>query len=92
MIRSFRNKGVRRFVEDGDSSKLSVRNIDRLAIILRQLDAAKAPEQMNLPGFFFHPLKGQERGRFSMRVTGNFRLTFGWDGEDAIDLDLEDYH
>jgi len=41
---------------------------------------------------YFHALKGQEKGRFSVRVTGNFRMTFGWDGEDAIDLDLEDYH
>lgn len=92
MIRSFRNKGLRRFAENGNSSKLSVRNIDRLVIILRQLDAAKVPEQMNLPGFFFHSLKGSEKGRFSVRVTGNFRLTFGWDGTDAIDIDLEDYH
>lgn len=69
-----------------------MKNPDRVTIILRQLDAAKRPEQMNLPGFFFHVLKGRERGRYSVRVTGNFRLTFGWNGEDAIDVDLEDYH
>lgn len=92
MIRSFRSKGLKRFAEGGDPSKLSVRNVERLEIMLRHLDGATTPEQMNLPGFFFHALKGREKGRLSVRVSGNFRLTFGWDGEDAIDVDLEDYH
>jgi proteic killer suppression protein len=92
VIRSFRSKALRRLVEDGDSSKLSVRNVDRLEILLRRLNAVKRPEHMNLPGFYFHPLKGQEKGRYSVRVTANYRLTFGWDGEDAIEVDLEDYH
>jgi len=47
---------------------------------------------MNAPGLFFHALAGDKRGRFSVRVSGNWRLTFAFDGEDAIDLDLEDYH
>ena len=92
MIRSFRNKALKRFVEQGDSSKLSVRNLERLEILLRRLNAVKRPEYMNLPGFFFHQLKGEQRGRYSVRVTGNYRLTFGWDKDDAIDVDLEDYH
>ena len=92
MIRSFRSKALKRFVESGDASKLSIRNVQRVEIILRRLDASRIPEHMNLPGLYFHALKGQEKGRFSVRVTGNFRMTFGWDGEDAIDLDLEDYH
>lgn len=92
MIRSFRSKPLKRFVENGDRSKLSVKSIERLITVLRQLDAAKSPEQMNVPGFYFHALKGQEKGRCSVRVTANYRLTFGWDGEDAIEVDLEDYH
>ena len=56
------------------------------------LNAARAPDQMNLPGFHFHALKGREKGRYSVRVTANFRLTFGWKGKDAIDVDLEHYH
>ena len=47
---------------------------------------------MNLPGFKFHALKGKERGRFSVWVTGNYRITFAFDGEDALDVNLEDYH
>ena len=92
MIRSFRNKALRRFVESGDSSRLSVQNIERLKIMLGQMDAAVAPEELNLPGFYFHPLRGKDKGRYSIRVTGNYRLTFAWDSEDAIAVDLEDYH
>jgi proteic killer suppression protein len=92
VIRSFRSKALKRFAEDGDMLKLSVRNVQRVEIILARLDAAKRPEHMNLPGLYFHALKGSDRGRYSVRVTGNFRMTFAWDGEDAIDVDLEDYH
>ncbi len=92
MIRSFRSKALKLFAEMGDGSKLSVRNVERLKIMLGQMDAAVAPEELNLPGFYFHPLRGKDKGRFSIRVTGNYRLTFAWDGEDAIGVDLEDYH
>ena len=92
MIRSFRSKALKRFAESGDGSKLSVQNIDRLKIMIGQMDAAAIPEELNLPGFYFHPLRGKDKGRFSIRVTGNYRLTFAWDGEDAIGVDLEDYH
>lgn len=60
--------------------------------MLLTLDAATAPEQMDLPGYRFHPLKGDRKGRFAVDVSGNWRLTFGWQGMDAIDVDLEDYH
>jgi proteic killer suppression protein len=92
VIRSFRSKALKRFVENGDFSLLSVRNIQRVEIILRRLDAAKTAEQMNVPGLYFHALKGEEKGRYSVRVSGNFRITFGWEETDAIDVDLEDYH
>ncbi len=92
MIRSFRSKALRRFVERGDASKLSVPNIGRLQRILTRLDTAREPEQMNAPGLRFHGLKGRDRGRFAVDASGNWRITFGWDGEDAVDVDLEDYH
>lgn len=91
MIRSFRNKGLARFAAAGDPRRLSVRQgADRIRRILTFLDAAERPEDMNLPGFYFHGLHGESR--FSVRVTGNWRITFGWDGVDAVDVDLEDYH
>jgi proteic killer suppression protein len=56
----------------------------------RALDAAARPEQLNLPGYHFHGLHRERR--WSIRVTGNWRITFGWDVVDAIDVNLEDYH
>ncbi len=92
MLRSFRSAALRRFAEKGDSSKLSVPNSDRVRRILRALNEATRPEQMNIPGFRFHPLKGRDRGRYAVDASGNWRITFGWSGRDAIDVDLEDYH
>jgi proteic killer suppression protein len=92
VIRSFRSKGLQRFAERGDPSKLSVRNPDRIRRILLALDAATSPEGMNIPGFRFHPLKGRDRGRHAVDTSGHWRVTFGWDGEDAVEVDLEDYH
>jgi proteic killer suppression protein len=91
MIRSFRSRALRRFAEAGDASKLPVRNHDRVRRLLARLDASVGPEDMNLPGLRFHGLKGKPK-RWAVDASGNYRLTFGWEGEDAIDVDLEDYH
>jgi proteic killer suppression protein len=92
MIRSFRHKGLKQFAETGNPSKLSVLNPDRVARILTRLDAARAPNEMDLAGLRFHALVGADKGRYSVRVTGNYRITFAWDGTDAVQVDLEDYH
>ena len=92
MIRSFRSKALRRFAERGDASKLSVPNVRRVAIILAHLGGAVSPDDMDLPGYRFHGLKGRHRGRYAVDASGNWRITFGWDGKDAVDVDLEDYH
>lgn len=60
--------------------------------LLDRLDTAVKPEDMNIPGFRFHSLTGNRKGSYSVTVTGNWRITFRFDGEDAIDLNLEDYH
>jgi len=91
MIRSFKSKVLKKFAATGDASKLPVPEGDRVRRILVRLDAAIKPEDMDLPGFRFHGLQGKPK-RYSVRVTGNYRITFGWDGEDAIDVDIEDYH
>ena len=92
MIRSFRSKALRRLVERGDASKLSVPNVRRVETILARLDGAVSPDDMNLPGYRFHGLKGRDRGRYAVDASGNWRITFGWDGKDAVDVDMEDYH
>ncbi len=59
--------------------------------MLDRLDATIRPDDMDLPGYRFHPLKGQRKGTYAVSVSGNWRLTFRFDGEDATDVDLEDY-
>ncbi len=92
MIRSFRSKALGRFAKTGNAAKLSIQNPDRIRRILARLDAAARPEDMNLPGFRFHRLKGKDKSRYAVDASGNWRITFGWQEGDAIDVDLEDYH
>jgi toxin HigB-1 len=92
MLKSFRNKALQRFFETGNPRGLSVQDDKRVARILRALEAASKPEDMDLPGYRFHGLSGDQKGRYSVRVNGNWRITFGWDGEDIIEVELEDYH
>ena len=91
MIRDFRHKGLERFFRRDDRRGCPV-HTDRIARILDRLDAAVKPEDMNLPGFRFHRLKGQRSETYSVTVSGNLRITFEFDGEDAIRVALEDYH
>jgi proteic killer suppression protein len=92
MIRSFRDKALERFFATGDGRRLSVQNTKRIANILRALDDASRPEDMNLPGFRFHALVGRDKGRYAVNASGNWRITFGWIEGEAVDVDLEDYH
>lgn len=92
MIRSFRNKALERFFAAADGRRLSVQNPRRLANILRALDDASRPEDMNLPGFRFHALVGRDKGRYAVNASGSWRITFGWVDGEAVDVDLEDYH
>lgn len=76
----------------GDASKLNAAQLDRIVRILALLDDATLPEDMNIPGLNFHGLSGKAKGRYAVRLTGNWRITFGWRGQDAIEVDMEDYH
>lgn len=93
MVRSFRSKALKKFAATGNGSKLPVpaHNYGKVRRQLTALDAATTPEDMNLPGWRFHGLEGDPR-RYAVDVTGNYRLTWGWDDPDAIEVDLEDYH
>jgi len=93
MITSFRSKALKRFAEKGDKSKLPLTQMaGKIARILSALNVAKHPLEMKMPGIDFHILTGPMKGRFSVWITGNWRITFGWEGEDATEVDLEDYH
>lgn len=92
MIRNFRHRGLERFFRRTDYRGIPAKNAPRIERMLDRLDAALKPEDMNLPGYKFHRLKGDQRDTYAISVTGNLRMTFRFDGEDAIDVDLEDYH
>ncbi|MDA8232898.1 MAG: type II toxin-antitoxin system RelE/ParE family toxin [Magnetospirillum sp.] len=89
MIRSFRSKALRAYFETGNPKGLSVPNAERVGRILAVLDDATRPEDANVPGFRFLSLEGA--ARWSIRVTGNWRITFGWDCANIVEVDLEDY-
>lgn len=91
MIKTFRHKGLEAFATTGDASKLPVKNHSRVRRILLALDVASVPEDMNLPGFRFHGLNGKPK-RYAVDASGNYRVTWGWEIADAIDVDIEDYH
>jgi proteic killer suppression protein len=92
MIGSFRNKALRDFAQSRETRRLPLReHAARISRVIRSLDMARRPSDMDVPGYVFHPLQGRPP-RYSVRVTGNWRITFGFDGEDAVDVDLEDYH
>lgn len=92
MIKSFKHKGIKLFFEKGSTAGIQVSHAPKLAAMLRRLNAARTAKDMNLPGWGLHPLKGDLRGHFSVWVSGNWRLTFRFDGEDAELVDYQDYH
>ncbi|MBI2883929.1 MAG: type II toxin-antitoxin system RelE/ParE family toxin [Candidatus Methylomirabilis oxyfera] len=92
MIQSFRHKGLRKFFESGSAAGIQPHHAQRLRMLLVALDTALNIEDMNVPGFRLHPLKGSERGRWSVWVNGNWRVTFAFKDGHAHVLDYEDYH
>jgi toxin HigB-1 len=92
MIRSFRSKALSRYWLKADDRGLRPDWRRKVQLILATLDGATAAKDLDLPGLGFHALKGNLRGRFAVTVSRNWRITFAWDGEDAIDIDMEDYH
>ena len=92
MIRSFKHKGLEKFFSKGTSSGVQATHRKRIRIILARLYASISPLDMDLPGLHLHKLKGKAQDRWSVRVTGNWRITFKFEGPHAIEVDYEDYH
>lgn len=91
MIGGFRHKGLEEIHLAGKTRRVGADHIRKCIRILQLLELAERPEDMNIAGFRFHSLQGAPK-RWSVRVTGNYRITFGWSGENALDVDFEDYH
>jgi len=92
MIGSFKNKALKRLYEKGDESKISSDLLPKVNRIMALLDVATGPDDLDLPAFRLHPLKGKMKGHFAVSVSGNWRMTFRFDGETPNDVDLVDYH
>ena len=92
MIRSFRHKGLKRLYERGDRSRIRPDLADTIQEVLTVLDAAASPQALNLPGYRLHPLKGELKGFWSVTVRANWRIMFRFEGTDAFDVELIDYH
>ncbi len=92
MITTFNHKGLEGFFIKGSYKAIPAQYSVRIERILDRSDAIVVPEDMNLPGYKFHELKGKRKGVYSVSVSGNWRITFRFDGDNAIEVDLEDYH
>ncbi len=92
MIQSFKHKGLERFYKTGKKSGIQAKHAKRLQLILGRLNASTSPEDMNLPGLYLHQLSGNRSKYWSVRVSGNWRVTFRFNGADAEVVDYEDYH
>jgi toxin HigB-1 len=92
MIVSFRHKGLERFFKTGSKAGINANFAPRLAVQLSALDAANEVGQMNVPGWDLHALRGDLAGHWSVKVNGNWRLTFRFADENAEVVDLQDYH
>ncbi|MBV6321713.1 type II toxin-antitoxin system RelE/ParE family toxin [Duganella violaceipulchra] len=92
MIISIRHKGLRKFFADGDHRGIPAEFASRIERFLDRLDSCIKPEDMNIPGSKFHQLKGGRKDCDAVSVSGNWRITFKFDGENVVEVDLEDYH
>lgn len=92
MIVSFRHRGLEAFFRTGSTRGIQPAHAPKLARILAALDAAASPQELSLPGYKLHPLKGQLKGHWSVWVNGNWRVTFRFVGNDAELVDYLDYH
>lgn len=91
MIGNFRHKGLEELYLSGMTRRIGTGAIRKCVRVLQLLEVAGKPEDMNIAGLRFHGLQGIPR-RWAVRVTANYRITFGWSGESALDVDFEDYH
>lgn len=92
MIKSFRHAGIERFYRTGSKAGIQPKHADKLQLQLFALSKAVKPQDLNAPGWRLHRLKGEMDDHWSIDVSGNWRLTFAFDGTDAILVDYQDYH
>ncbi len=92
MIKSFKHKGLERLFIKGSASGGQADYAPRMTLMLDAIDAAEQVNELDIPGFRLHRLKGDKRNLWSVRVSANWRITFEFEDGDAYILDFEDYH
>jgi proteic killer suppression protein len=92
MIRSFKHRGLKRLYEGGDRSGIRADLLETVERIITVLDTATTPQALNIPRYHLHPLKGDLKGLWSVTVRANWRIIFRFEGADAFDVELIDYH
>lgn len=92
MIIDFKHKGLEKFFATGSTAGIQYKHEKRLRLILARLHAAQQPQDMALPGLYLHQLKGERKGVWAVRVSGNWRVTFRFLDNDVMYVDYEDYH
>ena len=92
MIKTIKHRGLRLLYERGDKGNIGANMRDRIERILFVLDQAETLDELEIPGYRLHSLTGDRKGTWSIRVTGNWRVTFLFVDGDVFDVDLEDYH
>jgi toxin HigB-1 len=92
MIKSFRHDGLKRLFQQKSQAGVPARHVRKLQLILAVLQAATGPHDANFPGSNLHQLGGKRKGTWSVDVSGNWRVTFRFDGQDVVDVNYEDTH
>ena len=92
MIKSFKHKGLGKLFHSGDQCRVNAEHSEKLTRILDRLDASVRPHDMNLPNYKLHKLSGKDKGTWSVWVSGNWRVTFKFEGNNAVAVDYRDYH
>lgn len=92
MIKSFKHKGLEKFYLKGTSAGIQAKDLKKLIFQLAALDSAHHIDDLDLPGYRLHPLKGRSEGIWSITVSANWRLTFEFTDGNVYILDYEDYH
>ena len=92
MIKTWKHKGLKDFYETGSTKSIPAKHSKRIRRILDAIDSAEEIEELDIPGFDLHELKGDRKGTWAITVTGNWRITFLFINGDAYDVNYEDYH
>ncbi len=92
MIQSFRSRALRRLMERGDERRIRPEHRERVRDILVRLNASASPDDMDLPGFRLHRLRGEYAGYWAVTVSANWRVVFRFEDGHAADVDYLDYH